>query len=931
MQDGRKVNVLLVDDQPSNLLTLEALLGGADLNLVRAQSGEQALLRVLDDDYAAILMDVQMPGLGGFETAELIRERDRSRHTPILFLTAFQSDEAQVARGYALGAVDFLSKPIVPAVLRAKVAVFVELYLKTEQIREQAERLVDTQRQAHERALADERRRWEVDRLREEAAREKRTAEALAQKARELEQSIAERLIAEEQLWQRTTQQEIVVELGQLALDGPNLDVLLSEAVAGLARGLGTDFARVMELDAASERLTLRAGHGCWPEGAEWSEEAEGSASLAGITLSAGEPVIIDDLGTDARFAIPGRLLELGIVSGLSVVLPGRDRPFGTLGAFSTRTRTFSRDDVHFHQAVANVVAAAIQRRRDEADLAAVRDELEIQLADMTRLHTLNEQLSGSLELPEVLERVLEAVTGLQGADRGVVTLYDPDRRTMPTAASIGFEPDQLADGGNGTGPLAFEGTPDAFSGGTLVADVESIVAVPVVATHVRVARRVGCRTVCITPLLIHGGDFVGTIATYFPRVYRPSDRETGLVELYARQAAASIENARLYRELREADRRKGEFLAMLGHELRNPLSPILNAVHLFGLPGTTTKDLEYAMPVVERQVRHLARLVDDLLDVSRINTGKVELRPSRFDLREATARALETSRPILEEKNHTLTLEMLEEPLPLLADATRLEQVLGNLLNNAAKYTEPGGRIELEVRREGDEGVVRVRDNGIGMDPEVLARIFDLFAQADRSLDRSQGGLGIGLTLARRLVEMHGGSLQAKSEGLGLGSEFSVRLPLAKAPSGLSKPSASEPRPAFVERPRRVLIVDDNIDGARLLARILDAGGHLTTLAHDGVQALAIARGAQPDAILLDIGLPGMDGYEVARRLRQTEGLQRVLLIAVTGYGQDRDRARSIDAGFDYHLVKPVDVSSIRELIALHAGPSVEESPVIS
>ncbi len=365
-----------------------------------------------------------------------------------------------------------------------------------------------------------------------------------------------------------------------------------------------------------------------------------------------------------------------------------------------------------------------------------------------------------------------------------------------------------------------------------------------------------------------------------------------------------------------------------LGHELRSTLSPILNAVHLFGLPGATTKDLGYAMPVVERQVRHLARLVDDLLDVSRINTGKVELRPSPTST-SVRRRRVPWNVPSDSRGEEPYAHSRDARSPFLLADATRLEQVLGNLLNNAAKYTEPGGRIKLEVRREGDEGVVRVRDNGIGMDPEVLARVFDLFAQADRSLDRSQGASESASRWPADSSKCTAAAYKPRGEAE-TGSEFSVRLPWPRPlldylscprvnhakllSSGRAGPDRrrqhrrrSPPRP----HPGRGRPPDD--PGPRRSASAGDRSG------------------AQPDAILLDIGLPGMDGYEVARRLRQTEGLQRVLLIAVTGYGQDRDRDRSIDAGFDYHLVKPVDVTSIRELIALHAGPSVEESPVIS
>ena len=391
MEPRPKVNVLLVDDQPSNLLALEALLSAEGLNLVRAPSGEQALMRVLDEDYAVILMDVQMAGMDGFETAELIRQRDRSKHTPIIFLTAFQSTEAQILRGYALGAVDFLSKPVVATVLRSKVAVFVELFLKNEQVKRQAAHLVENERQEHQRALAEEKRRWEMERLREEAAKEKRVAEELARKAEELTRSIEERVRAEEQLRQRAAQQAIVAGLGQRALAGTDLGELLDEAVRSVADSLGVEFGRVMELTPEGDRLVLRAGTRL-ARGDSGHEAVEaGSGSLAGFTLAASEPVVVEDLRSETRFVASDVLREHGVVSGLSVIIQGRERPFGTLGAFTDRPRTFARDDVHFLQAVANVLAAAIQRRRDEDALAEVRDELAIQLADMTRLHALSD------------------------------------------------------------------------------------------------------------------------------------------------------------------------------------------------------------------------------------------------------------------------------------------------------------------------------------------------------------------------------------------------------------------------------------------------------------------------------------------------------------------------------------------------------------
>jgi signal transduction histidine kinase/DNA-binding response OmpR family regulator len=913
--DETKVSVLIVDDQASNLLALEAILGDSGLNLVRARSGRDALIRVLDEDFAVILMDVQMPDMDGFEAAELIRGRDRSKHTPIIFLTAFHSNDEQVERGYALGAVDFLAKPIVPTVLRSKVSVFVELFQKTEQVRRQADQLFENQRQEHRRELSEERQRWEVERLREEAAREKKAAEELSRRAEELTLSIAERVRAEEQLRARAAQQAVVAELGRRALAGAELTSLLEEAVAAVVCHLGVEFGVITELDPAGEKLTVRAGVGWWEGSTVEAAELAVESSLSGYTLRTGSAVVVEDLRDERRFVASPLLRDHGVIGGISVVIQGRERPFGTLSVFSDRPRAYAQDDVHYLQSVANVLAAAIQRRRDDEELAAVRDELASQLADMTRLHALGARLSNSLELPAVLEEVLAAVTGLQGTDRGVLMLYDRERGAMRTAAAVGFSADQLDAVEQATPGLRANGSVTAvISGSIIVEDVESD---PVLAPHLSAALRAGCHAVCSTPLLTCGGELIGSIATYFPRPHRPSDRETRLVELYARQAAEFIDNARLYREIRESDRQKGVFLAMLAHELRNPLAPILNALHVLRTPDADPEATAQARDIAERQVRHLARLVDDLLDVSRINTDKVELRRGPIDLREAVARAVEAARPLIEARGHELSVSVPDGPLRLTADEDRLEQILSNLLNNAAKYTEPGGRIALEVAREGDDAVVRVRDTGIGIAPELLPRVFDLFTQADRSLDRSQGGLGIGLTLVRRLVEMHGGSVSVSSAGVGRGSEFVVRLPLAAGDeAALPTDDGRVDEPAD-ERPKRVLVVDDNVDAARILSRLLTAGGHHVDVAHDGQAALEIARERPPDVVLLDIGLPGMDGYEVARRMRAMGDLDRTLLVALTGYGQEEDRRRSRESGFDQHLTKPVDPLAIKQLIA--------------
>jgi PAS domain S-box-containing protein len=374
--------------------------------------------------------------------------------------------------------------------------------------------------------------------------------------------------------------------------------------------------------------------------------------------------------------------------------------------------------------------------------------------------------------------------------------------------------------------------------------------------------------------------------------------------------------------ELRTADRRKDEFLAMLAHELRNPLSAISNAVQL-AKTGNGEVERGWVQEVLERQVRHLARLIDDLLDVSRITRGKIRLRSQLLELGPLLRSAVEAVQPLLDSRGHRLTASIPEEPLPVKGDPTRLEQIVVNLLTNAAKYTESGGEVLLTAGREGDAVFVTVRDTGVGIPPEQLSQMFELFAQGDRTLARSEGGLGIGLTLARSLAEMHGGSVVARSEGRGRGSEFTVRLPAARAAADNGPPPTAPPA-ARLAAARRVLVVDDNADTAQGLSRLMAGHGHDVRTCHDGPSALEAAAEYRPDVVLLDIGLPGMDGLQVARRLR--EAGSDAFIIAVSGYGQDDDRRRSRDAGIDHHLVKPVDHVTLLRLIA-RDGRAVSET----
>jgi PAS domain S-box-containing protein len=375
-------------------------------------------------------------------------------------------------------------------------------------------------------------------------------------------------------------------------------------------------------------------------------------------------------------------------------------------------------------------------------------------------------------------------------------------------------------------------------------------------------------------------------------------------------------ERKRVEAALQEADRRKDEFLAMLAHELRNPLAPIRNAAQVLKLVGPADAHQEWAREVIERQTQHLTRLVDDLLDVSRITRGKITLQCEPLDLAAIVDRSVEASRPLIDARRHQLAVALPPEPVRLEGDLTRLVQVVGNLLNNAAKYTDEGGQIRIEAMQEGEEAVVRVFDNGMGLPADLLPHVFDLFTQADRSLDRSQGGLGIGLTLVRQLVEMHGGRVEARSEGFGQGSELTVRLPALASTAAPGADTAADASALPIERGLKILIVEDNVDAAEMMSFMLQLGGHEVRAVYNGPEALEAARAFEPQVVLCDIGLPGMNGYEVAARLREQPAFRQTTLIALTGYGQEEARRRAKEAGFDYHLVKPVEPDALAALL---------------
>jgi signal transduction histidine kinase len=575
--DGQKVNILLVDDQPARLLSYETILQELGQNLITARSGLQALERLMQNDFAVVLLDVSMPGMDGFETARLIHEHPRFERTPIIFVTGVHITDFDRLQGYKLGAVDYVLIPVIPEILRSKVAVLVELHLKRREL----------------------------------------------------------------QLLNRT----------------------LAQANAQLAA-------------------------------AHMNLQAEKTSEL--------------------------------------------------------------------------------------------------------------ERLNASLR---------QAVFGLEAANAAL-------------QAEIG-------------------------------------------------------------------------------------------------------ERSRVEQQLKQADRHKDEFLAMLAHELRNPLAPIHNAVRLMRLKPLGDPQTEWARDVIDRQAAHLTRLVDDLLDVSRITRGKINIEAKPIELATAIARAIETVQPMLTQQRHELRLDVPPDSLMLLGDLTRVTQIIGNVLGNAAKYTDPEGKIELLARREGPYVEIRVRDNGIGIPESLQPRVFDLFGQAGIMDERARGGLGIGLALVKRLIELHGGSISVYSAGAGQGTEFTIRLLAAaeQQPSdGALQPDAAGMAGAVdggaaagaaeglgsgngLAARRRILIVDDNHDALESLATLLNLAGHDARSAADGPTALETAPSFQPEIAVLDIGMPGMDGYELARRMRATPWGKGLVLIALTGWGQDSDRRRSSEAGFDSHWVKPLDV----------------------
>ncbi len=556
------------------------------------------------------------------------------------------------------------------------------------------------------------------------------------------------------------------------------------------------------------------------------------------------------------------------------------------------------------------------------------------------RLHELGKScVRPGDHFDENLGEILDTAIWISRADKGNVQMYDQAAEELRIVASRGFDLAFL----EAFARVAFDarspyGAALAAGERTIVDDVTNaeLFASP---QSLEKLRQAGIGAFQSTPLVSSTGTVLGIISTHFAGRHRPSERECRLLDVLARQAADYLERRRGDQqrehllhvaerarvEAEAANRAKDEFLAMLGHELRNPLAAVQNAIAAAALDE---RSRERALEIARRQSDQLRRIVDDLLDVARITRGTVPIRKQRVSLPEVLQRAVEAAAGLMQERGHVLAFTSPANAIHVDGDASRLEQAFGNLLANSAKYTDPGGTVSVGVELDDDTAVVRVRDNGIGIAPDALSRVFDLFAQGTRTLDRAQGGLGIGLTVVRRIVELHDGTVEAHSAGVGHGSEFIVRLPTVAATSTTASSESTAAEVSALRRPARVLMVEDNPDAAESLGMILQLLGHHVRVAPDAVAALQAIRANPPDIMLIDIGLPGMDGYELASRIRADAAMKHLLLVALTGYGQLEDKARAMAAGFDYHLVKPIDVGTLTELVGRLGAQAPVGSP---
>jgi signal transduction histidine kinase len=649
-----------------------------------------------------------------------------------------------------------------------------------------------------------------------------------------------------------------------------------------------------------------------------------------GESLRAGRTLRLDDVTADPRTAAQAEAYA-GIGAHAMIIVPLIED--GRLAAIfflhESKPRRWSGEEAALAEDVAHQTREAVRRSRVEETL---RDETRI----LEALNQTGAALGATLELGTLLQLITDAATSLSGAAYGAFFDTQADGRSLALRTLSGAAREQFEGFGHPGTTAVFRPT----------IHERRIVRSPDITSDPRYGRsgrwqgvpegHLPVRSYLAVPVVSRSGELLGALFFAHPQAGVFTERTERIVAGVAAQAAVAIDNARLYEMAQqsaserdallqseraarmEAERlssMKDEFLAMLAHELRNPLAPISSSASLLSLQFAGEPRVRQASSIIGRQVRHMSRLVDDLLDVSRVTRGLIELRCTTLDLRDIVTSALDQTRPLIEERRHSVLLDLPEAPAWALGDQTRLVQAVANIVNNAAKYTPEGGHIDVILEAGAHELVLTVRDNGSGMPPELVPSVFELFTQGARTLARSQGGLGLGLALVKKLIDLHGGVVNAHSAGVGQGSTFSITLPrAAEAPApGQASPA---PEPVRADKGVRVMVVDDNADAADSLATLLRTHGYATEVEYRGLAALEHAARDCPDVMLIDIGLPDLDGYRLAQRLRADPATSGAVLIAATGYGQARDREQALAAGFAHHLVKPIDMMALMRVL---------------
>jgi signal transduction histidine kinase/ActR/RegA family two-component response regulator len=697
-----------------------------------------------------------------------------------------------------------------------------------------------------------------------------------------------------------------------------------SRVVAALGRAtLGAASAFVWHLSADGTSLELAASEGDGGTPIECGPRVDIARRLPLCdALRVRAPVLLTT--PEARlekYPATGDGAGSGFQAWAAIPLAVGGRLAGGLTLAFAEPRSFSFDDERLMLTLAQQCAQAVERTRLFAAERVARERAERAVQQTRRLQSVTTQLSRTLPPGKVAQIVCEEGARALGSSRMAIWVLDPPFGRLSLLGSRGYAPEVVER--HRRVPLVARAplTEAVLEGKRIWLESRDHFALcfPEAESGSRELYPLSDRSLACLPLVAEDR-ILGGLSVAFPHAGALDEEERSFLLVLAHHCAQALDRHRLLSDVRSAeeaarsaDRRKDEFLAMLGHELRNPLAPILTAVELMKLESESVCAVE--REVIERQARHLLRLVDDLLDIARITRGRVELRKSRVEVSAVVARAVEMASPLFEKRQHRLNVHVPSQGLVVKADEARLAQVLQNLLTNAAKSTPEGGHVELWAGQEGDDVVIRVHDDGVGIPAELLSSIFEPFVQGERTLDRSEGGIGIGLPLVRNLVEMHGGRVSVASEGEGRGSVFTVRLPGAQGVVHVdTTPPPAMPAPSGPGL--RVLVVDDNPDVAAMLSTLLRKHGHDVIIGHDGPAALEAALASEPQVALLDIGLPVMNGYEVAEQLRAQLGARMPLLVAVTGYGQDLDRRRSLRAGFEAHLVKPVEASVLLEVL---------------